>query len=1040
MVRTLLRPLGLLAFVLTALTVATRAAGAQERGRITGVVTDASSNAPVPGANVVVVGTSIGASTGADGRYVIPSVMPGVITLEVRRIGFGMQRVENVRVTAGATTTADVVINAAPLRLESVVISGTVDPTSGVRAPVTVAKLSAEDLPVPPATSAAGAIQGKVAGARIQRAGGPGAGVYVQLRSPTSQFKSTAPMYVVDGVILGSTVPTTTSDIEIGNIESIEVIKGAAAASLYGSRAANGVISITTKRGQQLAQGQTQISVRTEYGFNQFARMPGKRTHHQYRVNEQGQYVNAQGVVVPRANRVVSQFGIAENAYADPIYDHARQFLQAGDFNTINLSVAQNTAATNWTAGYNRYREGGVIDGSDGYLRQNFTLGLDHRLGEKIQVTANAYHSRAESDPSAVTWSTLYAIDPDVDLLAPSGLPGVPFKIRPDDNTTQLNPLYAQFYADDITTRARTLLSTRLSYTPVGWLRLTGNLSYDRADVTQTNYTPRGLMGTDGQTPSTGYLYKTADQINAINGDVGATVINGFGDLTSRVTVQALAERETNPWFAATGRDFSVTGIKDLDVATNRTVSSSFTDRRALSYMGSWALDYQGKYIGDFVARRDGSSLFGPENRWNMFYRGSGAYRMAEESWWPFEAINEFKVRYSLGQGGTRPDFADQYENVGVTAGGGITRQALGNAALRAEKATEQEWAIDAIIKNRYSVSLSYAHQKTTDNIISVPVPALSGFNSQERNVGSIQGNTLEATIQAQVIQRPGFQWEVNLVADRTRSKRLDFNRSCYSDGILWHCAGSNLGDMWGYSFVRGTSQLPAGTNPAAFQVNDDGYVVAVGEGNTWRDGVAKGLWGTTVSVNGTNYPWGMPIVQRDAAGQQLFGRIGDMNPDVNFGFGNTVRWKGVQLYALFTGQVGGDMYNLAKRTRYNNGDDIDVDQSKKAVEHRKPVTYYSSTANGLSGPGSYVSAFVEDATYLKLSEVQLRYTLPQSAMRYVGRLGVSRMAFEVNGRNLLTFTGYSGTDPEKGSPFYRVEDSSYPLYRTVTGGLNLTF
>jgi TonB-linked SusC/RagA family outer membrane protein len=1041
MARSLRLPLALLGLAVAVMAGAARPAAAQQPGRITGVVTDLDSKAPIPGANVLVAGTARGTQTDAEGRFTITNVLPGVVTVEVRRVGFGLGRVENVRVPENGTVTVNVELNSTPLRLESVVVSGTTDPTSGLKSPITVAKLTAADLPVAPATSAAGAIQGKVAGARINRVGGPGSGVNIQLRTPTSQFKSTNPMYVVDGVILGSTVSVTTLDIDANNIESIEVIKGAAAASLYGSRAANGVISITTKRGQNVPQGQTEITARTEYGFNQYARFPSKRSHHQFRVNDAGQYVDADGNVVPRTQRVLSQFGIADNPYPDPLYDHADQFIKAGSFSTVNLSVAQNTASTNWAATYNRYAEGGVVSGSEGFTRQNFSLNLDHRMGEKVQVTANVLHSRGETDPSAFAWDDLYQLDPDVNLLAPSGIEGVPYIIRPDSLSTIVNPLYLQYYNDDITTRARTMLSSRVSYRPIPWLNIDANFSYDRADVTQTDYTAKGLMGTDGETPTTGYLFRTSDQTNAINGDLGGTVINAFGDLTSRFTVRGLVERETNPYFSATGTDFSVSGAKDLDVATTRTIASNFTDRRAISYMGSWALDYAGKYIGDFVARRDGSSLFGPENRWNMFYRGSAAYRLSEESWWPFENVNEFKVRYALGQGGTRPDFTDQYENLSIAEGGGVTRQSLGNALLAPEKSTEQEFAIDAIVNNRVSLSLSYAYQKTTDNIINVPLPALTGFNVQARNVGAVSGNTIEATVQAQVIQRPGFQWEVNLVADRSRSRRLEFNRSCYRDGILNHCENSDLGDMWGYSFARDVSQLPAvhANSAGAFQVNDDGLLVAVGEGNSYQDGVAKALWGETITVDGVDYRWGMPILRQAENGQPLETKIGDMNPDLNFGFGNTVRWRGFQVYALFTGQLGGNIYNLAKRTRYASADDGDVDQAGKPEGLKKPAVYYSATY-GVTSPSSWNDFFVEDATYLKLNEVQVRYSIPQTLLSRMANVGVSRVALELTGRNLYTWTGYSGSDPEDGSAFYRVESSNYPLYRTITGGLNVTF
>src|SRR5919107_2003525 len=203
---------------------------------------------------------------------------------------------------------------------------------------------------------------------------------------------------------------------------------------------------------------------------------------------------------------------------------------------------------------------------------------------------------------------------------------------------------------------------------------------------------------------------------------------------------------------------------------------------------------------------------------------------MAEESWWPLASVNEFKLRYSYGSAGNRPGFYDQYETVSVAAGGLPTRQSYGNRQLRPEIAIEQEVGLDAIVKNRVSFSLVYAMQTSKDNIISVPLPALTGFNTQEQNVGTVRGRTLEATVQAQLVQRGGFSWETNLVADRSRSRLVRFGRSCYvdDDGIRWRCEGSQLDEMWGNKFAYAKSDLRpvhAGSLDA-FDVNDEGYVV----------------------------------------------------------------------------------------------------------------------------------------------------------------------------------------------------------------------
>jgi hypothetical protein len=373
------------------------------------------------------------------------------------------------------------------------------------------------------------------------------------------------------------------------------------------------------------------------------------------------------------------------------------------------------------------------------------------------------------------------------------------------------------------------------------------------------------------------------------------------------------------------------------------------------------------------------------------------------------------------------------------------TRQSFGNRALEPEVSVEQELGVDAIVKNRLSMSFVYARQVTNGNIISIPLPALTGFNTQEQNVGKVSGNSLEATLQAQIVQGKRFSWEMNLVADRSRSKLINFGRSCYADddGIRYRCDNSPLDQFWGNKFVYTLDQLPAvhQNSRDQFQVNDDGVVVAVGPGNAWTDGVAKKLWGTTVRIDGATYSWGRPILQKDSVGNTLFTPIGHSLPTANFGFGNRFRFGNFRLYGLLSGQLGGNIYNNVKQGLYQSTDHVDVVQAAKPDERKKPVTYYTA-ADGLSSNNSnFNSYFVETGTFAKLSELSLQYTIPQRLLSgTLARIGADRATVELLGRNLLIFTKYSGLDPESGVPASRVENTNYPPYRSFTASINLVF
>jgi hypothetical protein len=246
---------------------------------------------------------------------------------------------------------------------------------------------------------------------------------------------------------------------------------------------------------------------------------------------------------------------------------------------------------------------------------------------------------------------------------------------------------------------------------------------------------------------------------------------------------------------------------------------------------------------------------------------------------------------------------------------------------------------------------------------------------------------------------------------------------------------------MWGNRHVTDRSQLlPIHRNSqAAFNVNDDGYVVAVGAGNSYLEGKSKNLWGTTVNVDGRSYAWGRPIFELDSlTGQRWFGQIGDGQPAVTFGLGNTFRFKGFRLYGLVNGQKGGDVYNNVRQTLYATNDHEDVDQRFKPDEVRKPTSYY---ATGLAdGNSNFSLPFVEDGSYARLSELALGYTLEARKFRFLRWVGAERMQVDLVGRNVFTWTSYRGLNPESGSPNTRIDDTVYPLLRTWTIATNLTF
>src|SRR5690606_32437600 len=266
--------------------------------------------------------------------------------------------------------------------------------------------------------------------------------------------------------------------------------------------------------------------------------------------------------------------------------------------------------------------------------------------------------------------------------------------------------------------------------------------------------------------------------------------------------------------------------------------SSSLTQIRSDGYLAQTGLDYAGRYIADVLVRRDGSSLFGSGNQWHTYYRGASAWRMSEEPGFATPVITDIKLRRARGTAGGRPADADRFETwfVSSTTGAG-SRAALGNRHLRPAKTTEQEFGIDVIAQNRYSLQLSYIDQTTEGQLIAVPVPSATGFTTQVRNAGTMSGTTWEATFEARAMERPDFQWSTTLISDRSRSRIDDLQRSCYISLLTHYCGGQSMPDVWGRRFLSGPGDLPAvhANSADEFQVNDDGYLVPVGAGNSWR-------------------------------------------------------------------------------------------------------------------------------------------------------------------------------------------------------------
>jgi TonB-linked SusC/RagA family outer membrane protein len=1026
-------------------------------GQVSGTVVSQETGQPLGAVQVFLDGTSRGTITRADGTFTLGDVPPGTYTVVAQSIGYQTARQGGVTVTAGSTAAVNVQMVTNVLAIQEVVVTGLVDPTEGVRSPITVASVTREMMPVQPAGGAQLAIQGRVAGATVIRTDGrPGTEGSIVLRTPTSMRGNNQPLMVVDGVILGGT----SADIESMDIESIEVIKGAAATSLYGSRAAAGVIAITTNRGRHLAAGQTRFSARTEMGHSFVPSTFKVPQHHAFAVDAEGFYVDRQGNRTDRSGRFEPAVAFMDNPFppGTQLYDNVGAIFRPGQFNTQNFQIAQNHETTNFSASVNRYRELGSLEGNDGYTRNAFRINLDHRFRNTMSLGISTYYSRADVDNLiggiGLLGNQFYDMlnfPQDIDILRKDEDCSTPIAqmVRcymqvPDPTVNIENPIWRQLSRESISQRDRALASADLRWNPFNWLSGVANVSYDRAAIQGESYTAKGVPTVAGGTAeSNGSISFSNNYSDTFNASAQASLRRDFGALNTRTTFRGLVERDVSNNNSASGTNFYVENLRSISAAADRNSGGSRQEIASTGYLWDTAFDYDGKYIATVLVRRDGSSLFGPENRWHTYYRGALAYRLSEEPWFNIPNVNEFKLKFSQGTAGGRPSFGNRFETWNVGASG-ISKGQLGNRALRPEHTTEREFGLDMILFDRVSVELVHARQETTDQIVNLQVPAITGYSHQWLNAGTMTGNTTELVIESRVINRPNFTWTTNIVADRSRSLITEWNGPCHVQFISRLCEGTNHQKMYGIHFYRDVNELPAefAAHRNQFQVNDDGFVVWVGEGNTYRDGIAKSLWGTSTSIGGQNLQWGHVIAMRDESGATPFVEIGSGEPDLNLGWLNTVRRGNLTLSAQFHASIGHQLFN---GTNFYNGIlsmDQNMEQAGKSDELKKPMSYYRTAYAGFQ----FTNWGVEDASFLKLRTVSASYRVSDSLLDRVGlsAMGLDNVSLGVVGRNIFTITPYSGFDPEGGlvseNRITALDWYSYPLMRNLTATIEIGF
>ena len=1010
-----------------------RTAASQTTAVITGKVT-AEEGRPVGGASVFFADFHLGANTAPDGSYTIrvpaDRIKGQTVQLTARYIGYSPVR-HAVTLTAGTqeqsfSLTRDVV------QLNEVVVTGTGSATETKKIPFAVGVVSADQLKETPSVTPLGGLAGKVPGVSVlDGSGEPGAPPAIRLRAATSLTGTQDPLVIIDGTVSHFTL----ADINSEDIERIEVVKGAAASSLYGSNAANGVIQIFTKRGANNPEGELVTVVRNEMGRSYVPKLIPRAEAHAWQINPAtGDYL-----LTPGGARIPKADGIADNPYK-VVYNPQKEALHPGKFLTNYISVGQRKGTTNYNASFQNTRTEGILFGIKGYNRQNFRVNLDQVFNDRLDASFGAFYGKSNNDQTSQgpgsPFFALTFVEPDVNLFALNP-DGSPYRAQiPNRVANASNPLYALANIKNATDRTRYTGSGRARYRLFDWLTAEGNFNYDEESNSYKSVTPFGFLDATGISTD-GNLFQQDNRGRSYNTGVNLTSIQKLGALTNTTRASYAYDDQFLTSFQLNASKFTVPRTPEftaVDQSALQPTSNTQTIRTRGTFLVS-TFDFRDTYILDGLIRRDESSLFGSAARSKNYYRYSAAWRISENLHLP--GVDEFRLRASKGTAGLRPIFNAQYETFALI-GGSPTKVNLGNRFLQPAHSTETEYGLNLDFLGRYRFEYTNSDKTTRDQILLVPLSAATGYQNQWQNAGTLKGRTQEAALGGLLASRPDFTLRLNITADRTRQHITALNVPTFLTGpggsetqVFRIGPGQTFGVMYGNRTVRTLAQLYEDPAKKALSgpgqkwssdsvlINEEGFVV---RRSTWR----------TVNEK--------PIYYVNSKGETKV-QIGDVNPDFNMAFNTQMTFHRFNVSALVNWTKGGNIYNGTRQWPFFENRDRIYDQRSKPLIERKPQQYYNFFYNGIDA----IDFFVENGTYVRLKELAVNYTFPTTAVSRLRVLGASGLKVGIVGRNLLTSTKYTGYDPEvaglSGDPYsFRFDTFSYPNFRTFTGLVELAF
>ena len=993
--------------------------------KVTGTVT-ADDGSAIIGANVLVVGSTMGTTTDVKGNYSI--TVSEKASLEFSYLGY-----ESQVVAVGKRSKINVTLASDSQVLEDLVVVGYgVQRRSDVAG--SVASIKAEDMNIYPSSNISEMLRGLSAGVQVTSGGGaPGSSSSIQIRGSRSLSASNSPLYVIDGVPSNS---TEFNMINNNDVASIEILKDAAAQAIYGARAANGVVMVTTKRGQS---GKTEVNFESTISVQNLWR--------------NFKYYDPESWVELRRQAVASDMGIddpeaiaalgADYVFQDPIMQHNWEEAIWTDWESLmikpavmqkySLGIRGGNKKLKFASNFGYTNQDGMIDGS-GYERGNLRVNADYEAYKWLSIGVNTSANKTLRDAAYGSFNQFMTRPPY----------GIAFD--EDGNITQYinstndqNPLYNMQHIKEQTAQDMFRINAFMELRPFKGFSYKFNATqYARfAEVGSyktSQYTGGGAGGSISNSRDYNFVienivnYKVpiADKDHSLN----LTAVQSWDrDYMTKLEAEASNVPVDSFWWNMIG--------DGVPTKISRSVSESIL----VSYLARAQYSYKDRYIVNAAVRYDGSSRFGAQNKWAMFPSIAGAWRISEEAFLKdSETISNLKLRLSWGSVGNQNGIGN-YETLGNTASydmefgdsyiiGYLPGNTIPNTRLRWETTTSTNYGLDfGLFDGRVSGTVEYYNTRTTDLLVSRQIESVLGYTSMLDNLGETKTNGFELTLNTDVVRSKNFNWSIGMNFSTFHNEivridnRKDENGNYIDDVDNKWFIGHPINVYYDY-LAEGIWQYEDFEGK-----NDAGQWVIKPTIDTDGDGVVDSAMQTDVVVA----PGSVKIIDYNNDGKITADdrQIIKRDPDFIASLNTSLRWGGLDFYMdwyMVSGTIRRNEYLYGA----NQGGSLQGKLNGIMVDYWTP----SNPSNTFPRPAfnsnmsHQQSLCYQDASYIRLRTLSLGYTLPKATLK---KLNVKNLRFAVTATNLFTMTDYLSYNPEAGA-------GSYPEPRQWAFSVNLNF